>query len=79
MTARGREFFIMQLAHALGMTRRRLITTMDAEELSMWIAYFNEINRPSGQTPGRPGQSRAELEGALKNFFAVKTKGKKRA
>lgn len=75
MTARGREFFILQLAHALGMTRRFLLQTMDTQELAMWEAYFNEINRPPGTSHK---QTTAQVEGALKNFFAVKTKGKKR-
>lgn len=73
MTARGWDFFVMDLAYALHMTRRQLLAWVDSRELTAWMAYSQEINRPRGKKK----QSKEEIEGAIKSFMAVKSKGKK--
>jgi len=75
MRARGSDFFIMSLAYSLGMTRRLLLLNVDSYELSMWRAFFEEMNRsamPKRQTP-------AEIDSSLRTAFAIKTKRKKNA
>lgn len=71
MSARGRVFFIMHLAHELHMTRRELLNRMDAEEMTYWRLYFQELN-----TPTEKPQSKESLVGQLKNAFAFAKKGK---
>lgn len=73
MKARGRAFFVMDLARELKMTKWQLLHSMDAMELMEWEAYFREVN-----TPRPKKQSKEELEGALKNFMTSKGR-KKRA
>lgn len=74
MKARGRDYFVMHLAHALGMTRRQLLQSMDSVEMTLWEAYFTEVNAPPEKQQKK--QTKEQIEGALKNFFAVKSKGK---
>jgi len=46
MSERGRDYFIMSLAYALGMTRHQLLNSLDSRELTMWSAFFEEMNNP---------------------------------
>ena len=65
----------MHLAHELHMTRRELLSRMDSYELSLWSAYFRELNTPKDKP-----QNKEALVGQLKNafIFAKKAKGKKK-
>ncbi len=72
MTKRGREFFIMNLAYELKMTRKELLCGIDSYELTMWAAYFKEVNKPKKPK----GQSKETLVGQLKNAFMTRKKGK---
>lgn len=73
MSKRGWVFFLMDLARALGMTRRQLLNNLDSYELELWRAYLNEMNKMPEKK-----QSREEIEGKLKNLMVAKTKGKKK-
>lgn len=68
MRERGRDFFVMSLARELGMTRRRLLLETDALELSMWQAYFQEVNKPAEKKKQKP----EEIACALRNAFAAR-------
>lgn len=67
MSKRGRVFFIMDLARELKMTRRQLLHNLDSYELSMWEAYFKEVNKKQTKK-----QDKHEVEGSIKNFFMSK-------
>lgn len=75
MSARSRDFFIMSLAHALGMTRRQLLKQTDSYELTMWEAYFREINKP----PEPERQSPTQIAESLKMALTAKKAKKKHA
>ena len=49
MSERGRDYFIMSLAYALGMTRHQLLNSLDSRELTMWSAFFEEMNNPKAK------------------------------
>lgn len=70
----GWDFWIMSLAHSLGMTRRQLLRNLDSYELTLWSAYLEEMNNP---TPKK--QNPEQIAANLKTAFMVKAKGKKRA
>lgn len=47
------------------MTRRQLLESMDSYELTMWGAFFKEVNKPVVKK-----QDPDVLAGQLKNVFA---------
>ena len=59
----------MSLAHSLGMTRRQLLSNLDSRELTMWSAYFNEMNNPEPKK-----QSEADVEKQLKGVLMPKAR-----
>lgn len=71
MSLRGRDYFIMSLAYSLGMTRRQLLNSLDSYELTMWSAFFDEMNKPPQKK-----QTKADIEGALKTVLTTKGKRK---
>ena len=68
----GWDFWIMDLARSLGMTRRQLLANLDSYELTLWSAYFEELNRPMPKK-----EDTQQMEKNLKT--AMKSKGKHRA
>ncbi len=63
----------MSLAHALGMTRRQLLKSLDSRELTMWTAYLEEINNPKPKaTPT------AKVETSLKGVLRAQPARKRR-
>jgi hypothetical protein len=71
MSLRGWDYFVMSLAHELKMTRRQLLCTIDSHELTLWSAYFREMN-----TPQQKKQKPKEVEGTLMNLFQAKASKK---
>ena len=74
MSERGRDFFIMSLAHELKMTRRQLLRSLDSRELTMWSAFFEEQNNPTKKDPPP-----AKVEKSLKGVLSVQPKRKRHA
>jgi hypothetical protein len=54
----------MSLAHSLGMTRRQLLSNLDSRELTMWSAFFNEMNNPTPKEQ-KPDETEKQLKGVL--------------
>lgn len=73
MMQRGWRFFLFSLAKELGMTVRQLLQNSDSHELSEWMAFFKEYNKPVVKK-----QSKEEIAGNLKTFLAAKGKRKHR-
>lgn len=71
MSERGRDYFIMSLAYALGMTRRQLLNSLDSYELTMWSAFFEEMNNPN---PKQPKKKQADPEKQLKGVLMAKAR-----
>ncbi len=65
MSERGRDYFIMSLAYALGMTRRQLLNSLDSYELTMWSAFFEEMNNPNPKTKKKQADTEKQLKGVL--------------
>ena len=68
MSARGRAFFVMDLARELKMTKRMLLRNLDSYEIEEWVIYFREIlkKKPDKQSP-------QQIEGQLKNAFMARS------
>lgn len=69
MRARGRDYFIMSLAYSLGMTRHQLLKSLDSRELTMWSAFFEEMNNPKPKEVKPPDAADVEkqLMGVMKS------------
>ena len=71
MSERGRDYFIMSLAYALGMTRRQLLNSLDSYELTMWSAFFEDMNNPNSK---QPKKKKADTEKQLKGVLMAKAR-----
>ena len=71
MSERGRDYFIMSLAYALGMTRLQLLSSLDSRELTMWYAFIQEMNNHTKKDPPP-----ATVEGSLKGVLSAQRKKK---
>lgn len=74
MSERGWDFFVMSLAHTLGMTRRQLLNNLDSRELTYWSAFNEEMNNPN---PKKHKQK--DVEKQLKGVLSSSKKVKKHA